>query len=164
MIFFTKNIFGVPHLRIFDPWKYQKMICFHKNLHVEIFCDVFDEKKIIFWYFYGSKILKWSTPKIFLGPKIFWPPQSWIFWARILWIEIEVQFWFLMKNIILLVLLRVKNPKIEYPKIFLGPKIFWPPQSLNFWAGRPCIEIEVWFLFFPFSEKFYNFILFQKYP
>ena len=53
-IFGPQNMFDVLHFSIFDPWKYQKMICFHQK-HQKIcmlkycqFCDVSDENK---WYF-----------------------------------------------------------------------------------------------------------------
>ena len=84
-IFFGHKIFlGYPILEFLTPISTNKMIFFHQkrhnigNISTCNFCDIFDEKNH-FWYFQGSKILKWGTSNIFWGPKIFWPPQSWIF-------------------------------------------------------------------------------------
>ena len=120
------------------------------------FCDVFDEKKHSFGTFRGQNSIM-GYPKNILGPKNIYFPKSWIFWASSLWIKIEVQFWFLMKNIIFLVLLGVKNPKMGYPRNILGPKKVLIPSKLDFLGQEPVNQN--WGPILVFDEKYHFLVL-----
>ena len=162
ILFGLKIFLGYPILKLLTPKSTKRMDFFIKNVtKLAIFQHanflIFLMKKIIFWYFQGPRILKLGTSNIFWGPKIFWHPQSWIFWARSLWIGMEVLFLFLMKIIISLVLLRVKNPKNGVHQNCFGFQNYFDPLKVGiFWARRLWIDMEVQFPFFSFSEKFYN--------
>ena len=70
-----KNMFEVPHIRIFDPWKYQKMIFFTKNItkfacwNIANFVTLL-MKKIIFLVLLGVKNSKMGYSKNIFGPKL----------------------------------------------------------------------------------------------
>ena len=81
-----------------------------------------------------------------------------MFWARKSWIEIKVQFLFLMKKNHFLVLVRVKNPKMGYPK-----KHFDPLKVGFFGPGGHELKLRSYFRFFHFLTNFIISCFFQ-YP
>ena len=104
-------------------------------------------KKIIFWYFQGSKILKLGTTNVFWDPKLDFLGKEHVNWnwGPIFVFDEKYNFFGTSKG--------QKSKKWGTPKLFWAPIIFWPPKVGIFGPGGH----KIWrsnFCFFHFLKNF----------